>query len=129
MVYGGVELFVASDNCKVLCKQKRWTNKWNYCVLDVCSTTIIIMSGLLPQAVLISPSPKSFAAWLKIFLFDLDEVLAWLSVWSEVQMICIWSSWCLWHPVISCSSRIQNGLPLWCRLTQVVLEKRPVNRC
>jgi len=21
-----------------------------------------------------------------------DEVLAWLSVWSEVQMICIWSS-------------------------------------
>jgi len=21
-------------------------------------------------------------------------VLAWLFVWSEVQMICIWSSWC-----------------------------------
>jgi len=21
-----------------------------------------------------------------------DEVLAWLSVWSDVQMICIWSS-------------------------------------
>jgi len=21
-----------------------------------------------------------------------DEVLAWLSVWSEVQMICVWSS-------------------------------------
>jgi len=21
-----------------------------------------------------------------------DEMLAWLSVWSEVQMICIWSS-------------------------------------
>jgi len=21
-----------------------------------------------------------------------DEVLAWLSVWSEVQMICMWSS-------------------------------------
>jgi len=21
-----------------------------------------------------------------------DEVLAWLSVWSEVQMICIWSN-------------------------------------
>jgi len=21
-----------------------------------------------------------------------DEVLAWLSVWSEIQMICIWSS-------------------------------------
>jgi len=29
-------------------------------------------------------------------------------------MICIWSSWCHYH---------QNGLPFWCRLTQVVLEK------
>jgi len=50
-------------------------------------------------------------------------VLAWLSVWSEVQMICIWSSWCHCHPVISCSGKIQNGLPFWCRHTQVVLEK------
>jgi len=22
----------------------------------------------------------------------------WLSVWSEVQIICIWSSWCHYHP-------------------------------
>ena len=43
--------------------------------------------------------------------------------WSEVQMICIWSSWCHCYPVISCSSKIQNDLPFWCRLTQVVLEK------
>jgi len=55
------------------------------------------------------------------------EVLAWLSVWSEVQMICIWSSWCHCHPIISCSSKIDNGLPFWCRLTHVVLEKRPLN--
>ena len=26
-------------------------------------------------------------------------------------------------PNISCSSKIQNGLPFWCQLTQVVLEK------
>ena len=39
-----------------------------------------------------------------------DEVLAWLSVWSKVQMICIWSSGCQCHPVISCSSKIQNRL-------------------
>jgi len=52
------------------------------------------------------------------------EVLAWLSGWSEVQMICIQSSWwCHCHPIISCSSEIQNGLPFWCHLTQVVLEK------
>ena len=24
------------------------------------------------------------------------------------------------HPIISCSSKIQNGLPFWCWLTQVV---------
>ena len=48
-----------------------------------------------------------------------SEVLAWLSIRSEVQMICIWSS----------SSEIQNGLPFWCRLTQVDMEKRPLNGC
>jgi len=41
-------------------------------------------------------------------------------------MICIWSSWCHCHPIISRSSKIQNGLPFWCQLTQVVLEKRPL---
>ena len=29
-----------------------------------------------------------------------DEVLAWLFLWSMVQMICIWSSWCHCHPII-----------------------------
>ena len=52
-----------------------------------------------------------------------DEVLAWLSVWSEVQMICIWFSWCHCHPIVSCFSKIQNGLSFWYRPTQVVLEK------
>ena len=44
-------------------------------------------------------------------------------------MICIWSSWSHCHPIISCSSKIQNGLPLWCQLTRVFLEKRPLNGC
>jgi len=57
------------------------------------------------------------------------DVLAWLSVWTKVQMICIWSSWCHCHPIISCSCHIQNGLPFWCRLTQVVLEKGPLTGC
>ena len=52
-----------------------------------------------------------------------DEMLAWLSVWSEVQMTCIWSSWCHCHPIISCFIKIQHGLPFWCQLIQVVLEK------
>jgi len=40
------------------------------------------------------------------------DMLAWLSVWSEVQMICIWSScsWCHCHPIISCCIKIQTGL-------------------
>jgi len=37
-------------------------------------------------------------------------VLAWLSVWSEVQMICVPSSWCHCHPIISCFTKIQIRL-------------------
>jgi len=48
--------------------------------------------------------------------------LAWLSVWSKVQMICISSSWCHCHPTISCFTKIQTGLTS-ASLTQVVLEK------
>jgi len=47
-------------------------------------------------------------------------------------MICMWSSWCHCHLIISCSSKIQSGqnvFPIWCRLTQVVLEKRPLKLC
>ena len=33
------------------------------------------------------------------------------------------------HLIISFSSKIQNDLPFWCQLTQVVLEKRPLNGC
>jgi len=67
--------------------------------------------------------------YCSVMCLKCGEMLAWLSVWSEVQMICIWSSWCHCHPIISCSSNIQNGVPFWCRLTQVVLEKRPLNGC
>jgi len=33
-----------------------------------------------------------------------DEVLVWLCVWSELHIVCIWSSWCHCHPKtpISC---------------------------
>jgi len=33
------------------------------------------------------------------------------------------------QPIVSCFIKIQNGLPFWCQLTQVVLEKRPLNVC
>ena len=59
-----------------------------------------------------------------------DEVLVWLSVWSEVQIVFMWSSWCHCHPktVSSLASFISRlVLPFWCQLTQVVIEKRPLN--
>jgi len=37
------------------------------------------------------------------------RVLTWLTVWSEVQMICICSSWCHCHPIISCFIKVQNS--------------------
>jgi len=46
-----------------------------------------------------------------------------------MQMVCIWSSWCHCHPVISCCIRIQNGLPFWYPLTKVVLESSPLYEC
>ena len=52
-------------------------------------------------------------------------VLAWLSVWSEVQT-CIWPSWCHCHSLSLAPVKSRLVLPFWYRLTQVVLEKRPL---
>ena len=53
-------------------------------------------------------------------------VLAWLSVWSKVQT-CICPSWCHCHSLSLSSVKSRLFLPFWYRLTQVVLEKRPLN--
>jgi len=45
------------------------------------------------------------------------EVLAWLSAWSEVHIICIWSVQLMPLP------------PRHLRLTQLSMEKRPLNGC
>jgi len=66
-----------------------------------------------------------YANWLYLYV---GAVCGYLSG-ARCKWFCIWSSWCHCHPVISCSSRIQNGLLFWGRLTHVVLEKRPLNRC
>ena len=57
-----------------------------------------------------------------------SEVLAWLSVWSEVQ-ICIWPSWCHCHSLSLASVKSRLVLPFWYRLTWVVLDKGPLNGC
>jgi len=55
-------------------------------------------------------------------------VLAWLSVWSEVQT-CIWPSWCHCHSLSLAPVKSRLVLPLWYRLTWVVLDKGPLNGC
>ena len=56
------------------------------------------------------------------------EVLAWLSVWSEVQT-CIWPSWCHCHSLSLASVKSRLVLPFWYRLTRVVPDKGPLNGC
>jgi len=55
-------------------------------------------------------------------------VLAWLSVWSEVQT-CIWSSWCHCHSLSLALGKSRLLLPFWYQLTWVVLEKGQLNGC
>jgi len=55
-------------------------------------------------------------------------VLAWLSVWSEVQT-CLRPSWCHCHSLSLASVKSRLVLPFWYRLTWVVLEKGPLNGC
>ena len=55
-------------------------------------------------------------------------VLAWLSVWSEVQT-CIWPSWCHCHSLSLASAKPRLVLPFWYRLTRVVPDKGLLNGC
>ena len=55
-------------------------------------------------------------------------VLAWLSVWSEVQT-CIWPNGCHCHSLSLASIKSRLVLPFWYRLTRVVPEKGPLNGC
>jgi len=55
-------------------------------------------------------------------------VLAWLSVWSEMQT-CIWPSWCHCHSLSLASVKSRLVLPFWYRLTWVDPDKGPLNGC
>ena len=56
------------------------------------------------------------------------EVLAWLSIWSKVQT-CTWPSWCHCHSLSLASVKSSLFLPFWYWLTQVVVDKGPLNGC
>ena len=83
-----------------------------YLLTYLCIYLVLILFVLLPSVL--------WHCWLgvrKSIRPVKIEVLAWFPVWSDEQMISIWSNWCHFHPVISCF------------ITQVVLEKRPLNEC
>ena len=52
-------------------------------------------------------------------------VLAWLSVWSELQT-CIWPNWCHCHSLSLASVKSRLVLPFWYQLTRVVPEQRAI---
>ena len=55
-------------------------------------------------------------------------VLAWLSVWSNVQTG-VWPSWCHCHSLSLASVKSRLVLPFWYWLTRVVPDKGPLNGC
>ena len=50
-------------------------------------------------------------------------VLQWLSVWSEVQIVCIWPSWWHCHSLSLASVKSRLVLPFWYRLTRIVPDR------
>ena len=46
---------------------------------------------------------------------------------EQSAIVCTWSSWCHYHPIVSCSFKSRMVQPLWYRLTRVVLVKRLLN--
>ena len=55
-------------------------------------------------------------------------VLAWLSVWSEVQT-CIWPSWCHCHSLSLASAKIPDWFTFLVPARQGSPDKWPLNRC
>jgi len=100
------------------------SHKVNYNDQKTCMLLVLLWSSFSDLTLLVGRQERHRASK------NLNgEVLAWLSVWSEVQIICIWCSWCYCHHIISCSSKIQNCLSFWCQLTQIFLEKRLLSGC
>ena len=60
-------------------------------------------------------------------LIGQDEVLVWLSVWSEVQIVCLYGpvdATVIPKPHHLCLIKIQNDFAFWYGLIQVFLENR-----
>ena len=114
--------------CSSLCLYCRWAVR-----VQTAAWTLI----LCPSAVARRRSIQTFmpvcGVAVPLFLGCIHEwcdVGVVVCLWSEVRMVCIWSSWC--HTKTPSSPtwfKSKLVLPFWYWLTQVVLEKRPLNGC
>ena len=93
---------------------------WRCCLLWLIVFTIFAFSALT----LLVGRQEGHPACKKLS----GGVLAWLSVWSEVQT-CIWPSWCHSYSPSLASVNSRWVLPFWYRLTHVVPDKGPLNGC
>jgi len=106
------------------------TSSWwrSGCCDTVCSVTVVICDCCVcafSALTLLVGHQEGRPACKKMS----GGVLAWLSVWSKVQIVCIWPSWCHCHSLSLAS--VKSGLVLlfWYRLTRVVPNKGPLNGC
>ena len=86
--------------------------------------------GLILHALHATTTHDIILSWLSVRPVKKlsSEVLAWLSVWSEVQT-CIWPSPCHCHSLSLAPVKSRLVLPFWYRLTWVVPDKGPLNVC
>ena len=119
-----------------LCPTDRQTDRPRYTTVTISRIcTVCMRCGLMPCFL---PSVL-WHCWLGVRKSIQPVKTEWWGVgvdrvviWSEVQIVCIRSSWWHCHPktqssLASFKSRLV--LPVWYWLTQFLLEKRPLNGC
>ena len=131
------ELYYATLNDVVV----RWFFMYQSHGMDVLSVLLILYCACYRDSDMVNCCHFHFVAVCCLHCFDTvgwaagrasglqklsGGVLAWLSVWSEVQT-CIWPSWCHCHSLSLASVKSRLVLPF--RLTRVVLDKEPLNGC
>ena len=104
-----------------------------YFIYSVADTTFLSVQSRLSNHIFPSLCPCVCAFSALTLLVGWQEghpackklsggVLAWLSVWSEMQT-CIWPSWFYCHSLSLASVKSRLVLPFWYRLIWVVPEK------
>ena len=120
-----VEILTLSDlSCvDIHTSEMKW-NKRNLQKLLIYFTFILLHVYAFSALTLLVGRQKGHPTCKKLS----GGVLAWLSVWNGVQT-CIWPSWCHCHSLSLASVKSRLVFPFWYRLTQVVLDKGPLNGC